>query len=627
MTKFELLENVNFDNSYQNVIDFDSSEQQDLYFENMVVESFDDFTVIRQNEEIKIEKNVNAINSNYCRYTNTIDGVEKTFYAFILSKEYVNPEITRLTLEVDVWQTYLFDYKIKQSFIDRQHKDRFQIENKGIKPKYDLIKENIDAGSEYDLLSSEKILDKDKRDLVWYCILVKKPVNYGSYSSTDPSTFKNANFSLSINNMGTRMYCYIAPNTYVGDPYVYTYDAQGNKVALNSASSMVSLFWDSNETVSIKALPYCPIKHRIDENGVYIFDENYDGTVAKSIGWNVAVPLNNENFKVPWENHSDGYPVSNHGGWTLQVSKFNNKTENIDIHSFNKIDFIPDILKFDINEPVDIEKETKLHTFPFEFIQLSNYQTNPLKLKIENLPDTCKVKFRQNLDIIPKSKIWVENYNNEVDGKENSVINSTLEEVTLWNDAFQDYMSRHRASATTGVALNVLAGAGMLALGVATGGVGLLAGIGTAVGIGTKIANEFVQREDLKQTPDNIQKLGNNLTFDLMDDNIKYLLRHFRIKEQFRNSIFKYLSTFGYKSNSFEIPDTRSRYYFNYIKTIGVNIVGNISNNSLQKLKDIFDNGVTIWHFRNEETFKGLFNYELENLEMSIYNYQNGGDK
>ena len=26
-------------------------------------------------------------------------------------------------------------------------------------------------------------------------------------------------------------------------------------------------------------------------------------------------------------------------------------------------------------------------------------------LKIENLPDTCNVKFRQNIDIIPKSKI------------------------------------------------------------------------------------------------------------------------------------------------------------------------------------------------------------------------------
>lgn len=626
MTQFELLQNVHFDNSYSNVLDFDNRQAQEEYFDNKVVESFDDFTIIRQNEEIKIEKNVNEINSNYCRYINTIDGVAKTFYAFIVNKEYVNPEITRLTLEVDVWQTYLFDYEIKQSFIDRQHKDRFQIQGQGIKPKYDLVKENVDAGSEYNMLSSEKIIDAGNRDITWYCFLLKKPVNDGSYSSQDPSTYMNEHKQLTIKQMGTYMFCYIAPNTNItGTDAIYTYDARGTRVRLNDARSMVSLFYRSNETVSVKALPYCPIKYRIDQTGTYIFDEQYDGDVATWFGDNVAVPLNNSNFTVPSDS-GNNYPISNYGGWLLQISKFDSETENIDIHSFQKIDFIPQVLQFDIDAPVDIEKETKLHTFPYEYLQLSNYQTNPLQLKIENLPDTCNIKFRQNIDIIPKSKIWVENYNTDPDGKETSLINQTLEEVTLWNDAYENYISQHRASATAGVALNVATGVGMLALGIATGGIGLVAGVGGAVGIGSKIANELIQREDLKQTPDNIQKLGNNLTFDILDDNIKYFLRHFRIKEQFRQEIFKYFSTYGYKSNSFEIPDTRSRYYFNYIKTIGVNIISNFSNNSIQKIKDIFDNGVTIWHYRNENTFKGLFNYEYENLEMTIYNRQNGGD-
>lgn len=621
MTNFELLGNVNFDNSYQNVIDFESREQQEDYFDEKIVKSYDNFTIVRKNEEIKIEENVNNVNSNYCRYTNTIGNDEKTFYAFIKNKEYVNPEITRLTLEVDVWQTYMFDFEMKQSFIDRQHKDRFQIVNNAIKPKYDLVKENIDAGSEYDLLSNEKIKDLNNKDITWYCFLLKKPVNTGNFSSTDPSTFKNMHMSLSIKKMGIYMYCYVAPNV----DGLYTYDAQGNRVRVNDANGMCSLFYRSNETVSVKALPYCPIKYRIDQTGTYIFDEKYNGAVATTVGQNVAVPLNNSDFKVPSDSGND-YPISSYGGWLLQISKFDNDTENLDIHSFNKIDFIPNVLQFDIDDTVDIEKETKLHTFPFEYIQLSNYQSQPFKLRIENLPDTCNVKLRQNIDIIPKSKIWVEDYNNESDGKDNSAINSTLEEVTLWNDAYENYISQHRASATTGVALNVATGVAMLGLGIATGGVGLVAGIGGAIGIGSKIANEVIQREDLKQAPDNVSKLGNNLTFDIIDDNIKYILRHYRIKEQFRQTIFKYFSTFGYKSNTFEIPDIRSRYYFNYIKTIGANLVSNISNDAIQKLKEIFDNGVTIWHFRDADTFKGIFNYEYENLEMTIYNLQNGGE-
>ena len=35
---------------------------------------------------------------------------------------------------------------------------------------------------------------------------------------------------------------------------------------------------------------------------------------------------------------------------------------------------------------------------------------------------------------------------------------------------------------------------------------------------------------------------------------------------------------------------------WNYIKTIGANIEGNIPEDDLNELKAIFNNGVTIWH-------------------------------
>ena len=50
MTNFELLENVNFDNSYQNVIDFENAEQQEQFFDEKVVQSFDNFTIVRKNK-------------------------------------------------------------------------------------------------------------------------------------------------------------------------------------------------------------------------------------------------------------------------------------------------------------------------------------------------------------------------------------------------------------------------------------------------------------------------------------------------------------------------------------------------------------------------------------------------
>ena len=70
------------------------------------------------------------------------------------------------------------------------------------------------------------------------------------------------------------------------------------------------------------------------------------------------------------------------------------------------------------------------------------------------------------------------------------------------------------------------------------------------------------------------------------------------------------LKMFGYKVNKLEIPNTKSRRYYNYIKTIDANIVGNIPSNDLSAIKGIFDKGVTIWHTDQ------VGDYSLNNSEV-----------
>lgn len=73
---------------------------------------------------------------------------------------------------------------------------------------------------------------------------------------------------------------------------------------------------------------------------------------------------------------------------------------------------------------------------------------------------------------------------------------------------------------------------------------------------------------------------------------------------------------YGYKQNKV-LPIfnmTRSRYYFNYIKTIGCNITGDIPRKYLNKLKSIFDNGVTLWHADRDiiiQEYNNGDNYEV----------------
>ena len=65
--------------------------------------------------------------------------------------------------------------------------------------------------------------------------------------------------------------------------------------------------------------------------------------------------------------------------------------------------------------------------------------------------------------------------------------------------------------------------------------------------------------------------------------------------------IDQYFSMYGYLVNSVKIPNITGRTNWNYVKTIGCNITGDIPQDDLLQIKAIFNNGTTIWH--NPSTF------------------------
>ena len=73
------------------------------------------------------------------------------------------------------------------------------------------------------------------------------------------------------------------------------------------------------------------------------------------------------------------------------------------------------------------------------------------------------------------------------------------------------------------------------------------------------------------------------------------------INNEYAKIIDNYFSMYGYKVNTVDIPNITGRVNWNYVKTIGANIIGNIPQYDLQMIKNIFDNGVTLWH--NSSTF------------------------
>lgn len=136
-TKVQLFENIPLDNTYSDVIVFDSVGSQNGYFEGKTKYNSTLHSYQRVNNSVR---NPNAFSNPRREYTCRVDGVadryykcnymrfqnqapsetHKWFYCFIRKINYINPNCTEIVYEIDYFQTYFFDMTINASFIKRE---------------------------------------------------------------------------------------------------------------------------------------------------------------------------------------------------------------------------------------------------------------------------------------------------------------------------------------------------------------------------------------------------------------------------------------------------------------------------------------------------------------------------
>lgn len=124
-TNIHLL-SVPFESNYKDTVYFPTKEAQASYMlSKRTAHSFSDCTYQRKDSSIRVPVHIDRLyNCNYVMYQNTVingAGNDRWFYAFIVDMEYVSDEVTKITIETDVIQTWMFDYTVKQSFVEREH--------------------------------------------------------------------------------------------------------------------------------------------------------------------------------------------------------------------------------------------------------------------------------------------------------------------------------------------------------------------------------------------------------------------------------------------------------------------------------------------------------------------------
>lgn len=121
-TDIVLCRDVPLDSSYDHTVDFADANAQWAYFYSkrykvVSVNSYQRAMSGRLRIECTMEE---AIQCNYLYFRNN-NFEDKFFYAFITGWYYVNNITTEISYEIDVFQTFWFDVRLLNVFVDREH--------------------------------------------------------------------------------------------------------------------------------------------------------------------------------------------------------------------------------------------------------------------------------------------------------------------------------------------------------------------------------------------------------------------------------------------------------------------------------------------------------------------------
>ena len=134
-----ICKNVPLNNTYRDTILFESATEQFSYFLGKAKYTLDDYTYMRVNQAIRVEiKADDLYDCNYIVFRNNSFGT-KYFYAFITKITYINNETSEIQYELDVLQTWHFDYQLKQCFVEREHSETDE-------PGDNTVPENLETG-------------------------------------------------------------------------------------------------------------------------------------------------------------------------------------------------------------------------------------------------------------------------------------------------------------------------------------------------------------------------------------------------------------------------------------------------------------------------------------------------
>lgn len=582
-TNIHFLKGIPFNSDYKNTRWFDSKQQQTNYFLSKPrTHSMNRATFQRIEGRHYVDVNNHIDNlweTNYMMFQNAQYNT-KWFYAFVTKVEYVNIHVTRIHFEVDVLQTWLFDMKFKPSYVVREHRPLWYSNGR---PYINTIDEGLNYGDLYDTVDVQQV--RPTGSYKWLVVVVKQPFSENKPKPRIVGTPQPLSY-------------YVLPfDDYDSQPIVQ-FASNGSATKVASVRKFLEAIYQMEEAmnniVNIYVTDYIGIPCDVEDGIIHLQDNHLQIEV------DVSAIQNNETGELLT--------------YLRIVNMYQFFTQKVNLGN--------------VYDGFIEQDESKLMMFPYCVIVLTDFKGNHAVYRPEFIDGDLEITVKGSIGHSNYVSYGIEKYNYRAQSQsltmqqvsnEYALINNNPSNVPILNDLLSAFLQGNRNTienqknsvlfnAVANMFGGLTAGVGALAkrnpVGLVASGIGSLQGMGNSV---LDMQNIHAKLKDIDNVPPNLVKQGSNTGYDYGYRYNGIFVIKKQIKPEYRKILGDFFNAFGYKTHQIKIPNFHTRRYWNYVQTESCNILGDFNNEHLQKLKSVFDNGITLWHTDD------VGNYSLRN--------------
>lgn len=585
-TTVELMENVPLTPNYEHTVDFYTKELQTIYFNSKVKQSAT-FTMLsyqRHNSGvIRLQIGMDILDKvNYLRFVNSANE-NKYFYAFVTGIGYVNENCTEIAYSIDVIQTWMFDYTLNPCYVEREHASTDNVGD-------NRVDEGLETG-EYITAGVELLFKWNFANTSFFLQATQSPIG-AQHSSVEGNVYS----SLYLKNCPTVA---VLEN----ELDAFKNGATQSLDPILSIGQYPSEFWDTtNNTVRYREQTLL-LDQTIGFGAFTALD-------PVTVGTKTYTPKNNKMYCYPYNFMTFESPDG-----SSNILKYENFRNNNEHKFWCLFSVFPQV------ESICVPEDYESLNYTINFTHALTCKSYPT---CGVASDAYQAWLAQNKYSMPIAMALVESgalggstVNSSgfshssgkfggVGGLLQSIKNSASSKKVIHDLGVLKGAAKNLDNSlmtnmiTMGEGANVLGdilGADFGSLGTAAKEVGLqLASI-----MGHKALPDTVA------TKANAAGVLHNAAFD------NYKIYYTKIRPEYAEIIDNYFTCYGYAVKKVKVPATRTRVWWNYVKTVGCTISGNVPAEADEKITAIYDRGVTFWH-----TPVNMFRYDLDNHILNV---------